>query len=360
MNVWRGALCRLSLSVLALSIPTLVWANEQKTDCFGFDAVDDDPLAVQLYVIKPGDKVEVQCPEKSLICKKGAFLVPGDQVAVSRVDGDRACAEYLNPAKRPENDETAGWLPLAQLSPISPAPNWVGRWGDSETTIIAKQQGDKIRIDAKANLQFGNGEEEGRFAALIDGRQSQVKFGYQTGDDGEPEKLLPYQDKKIPGLCQVKMAQLGRYLVVGDNHMCGGINVSFSRIYRRGDEKPPADRAEASKSSAAQKQVDLLRSSYKACLDKSEGVTVAMRDCAGTEHKFQDDRLNHAYRLLRTNLNQAGATQLRDEQRGWIAERDRQCAVDKDGGTAALIISDDCLVQVTAKRAAELESRLSQ
>ncbi|WP_168880196.1 lysozyme inhibitor LprI family protein [Rhizobium sp. P28RR-XV] len=360
MNVWRGVLCRLSLSVLALSIPTLVWAQEQKTDCFGFDAVDDDPLAVQLYVIKPGDKVGVQCPEKSLICNKGAFLMPGDQVAVSRVDGDRACAVYLNPVKRPENDETAGWLPLARLDPISPVPNWVGRWGDSETTIVAKQQGDKIRIDAKANLQFGNGEEEGQFAALIDGRQSQVKFGYQSGDDGEPEKLLPYQDKTIPGLCQVKMAQLGRYLVVGDNHMCGGINVSFSRIYRRIDEKPPADRAKASKSSVAKKQDDLLRSSYKACLDKSKGVTVAMRNCAGTEHKFQDDRLNHAYRLLRTNLDQAGATQLRDEQRGWIAERDRQCAVDKDGGTAALIVSDDCLVQMTAKRAAELESRLSQ
>jgi len=358
MNVWRGALRRLLLPALVLSIPTLVWAAEQRTDCYGFDAVDDDPLAVQLYEIKPGDKVEVQCPEKSLICNKGAFLLPGDQVAVSRVDGDRACAEYLNPAKRPENDETAGWLPLERLNQISPAPNWVGRWGDSETKIIAKPQGGKIRVDAKANMQFGNGEEGGQFAALIDGRQPQVKFGYQSGDDGEPEKLLPYQEKETPGLCQVKMAQLGRYLVVGDNHMCGGINVSFSRIYRRVDEKAPTDKAGTSKSAVAQKQADLARPSYKACLDKSEGVTVAMRDCAGTEHKFQDDRLNRAYRELRAKLDQAGATQMRDEQRGWIAERDRQCAVDKDGGTAALVVADDCLVQTTAKRAAELESRL--
>ncbi len=358
MNVWRGALCRVSLSVLALSIPTLVLAAEQKIDCFGFEAVDDDPFAVQLYEIKPGDKVEVQCPGKSVFCNKGAFLLPGDQVVVSRVDGDRACAEYLNPAKRPENDETAGWLPLARLAPVSPAPNWVGRWGDSETTIIAKQKGDKIRIDAEANLQFGNGEEGGQFAALVDGKQSQVKFGYQSGDDGKPEKLLPYQDKTIPGLCQVKMAQLGRYLVVGDNHMCGGINVSFSRVYRRVDETATADKTGASKSSAVQKQINALRPSYKACLDRSEGVTVAMRDCAGTEHTYQDDRLNRAYRALRAKLDQVSATQLRDEQRSWIAERDKQCAVDSDGGTAALVVADDCSVQTTAKRAAELESRL--
>ncbi|TIX90985.1 DUF1311 domain-containing protein [Rhizobium sp. P44RR-XXIV] len=140
--------------------------------------------------------------------------------------------------------------------------------------------------------------------------------------------------------------------------MCGGINVSFSSVYRRVDETATADKTGASKSSAVQKQINALRPSYKACLDRSEGVTVAMRDCAGTEHTYQDDRLNRAYRALRAKLDQVSATQLRDEQRSWIAERDKQCAVDSDGGTAALVVADDCSVQTTAKRAAELESRL--
>ncbi len=358
MNIWRGASFHLLLSTLVLLSPTLVGAAEQRTDCYGFEAMDDNPLTVQLYEIKPGDKVEFQCPEKSVFCKKGAFLLPGDQVAVSRVDGNRACAEYLSPAKQSYDDKTAGWLPLARLAQISPAPNWLGRWGDSDTTIVAKAQGDKIRIDATANLQFGNGEQGGAFAALIDGRQSQVAFGYEPGDDGRPEKLLPYQDKNIPGLCQVRMTQLGRYLVVGDNHMCGGVNVSFSRVYRRADEKAPAEKAGTPKSATVQKQADAVRPSYKACLDKSGGVTVAMRDCAGAELEYQDDRLNRAYRTLRAKLKQPSAMQLRDEQRGWIAERDQQCAVDKDGGTAALVVADDCLVQTTSKRATELEGRL--
>ncbi|MDK4743656.1 lysozyme inhibitor LprI family protein [Rhizobium sp. CNPSo 3464] len=109
-----------------------------------------------------------------------------------------------------------------------------------------------------------------------------------------------------------------------------------------------------------QKQVDAVRPSYKSCFKQSEGVTVAMRDCAATELEYQDNRLNRAYRTLRAKLEQTSATQLRDEERAWIAERDRQCAVDKDGGTAALVVADDCLVQTTSKRAAELESRLPQ
>ncbi|NLS01306.1 DUF1311 domain-containing protein [Rhizobium sp. P38BS-XIX] len=356
MNAWRSTFSRLLLPAVLLSFPTLAAAAE-RTDCFGFNALDDNPLAAQLYEVKPGDKVEFQCPEKSVVCKKGSFLLPGDQVAVSRASGDRACATYLNPAKRTD-DETSGWLPLSRLSQLSPAPDWVGHWGDSEMSIVAKPQGGKIRIDAKANLQFGNGEQGGQFAGLIDGQNSQAAFGYQEGEDGKPEKLLPYQDKEVAGLCQVRMSQLGRYLVVGDNHMCGGINVSFSRIYRRADEKAPADKAATSKASTAQKQASITRPSYKACLDKSEGVTVTMRNCAGDELKYQDDRLNRAYKLLRSKLDQSGATQIRDEQRKWIADRDTECAVDTNSGTAALIVADDCLVQTTSKRATELESRI--
>lgn len=355
MSFWHGALCRLSLSVLAVSIPMIVNAAEQKKDCFGLDALDDDPLMAQLYEVQPGDKVAFQCPEKSLICSKGAFLLPGDQVVVTRVDGDKGCAEYHNPAKSADNDETAGWLPLARLALKSPAPDWVGRWGDSETAITAKPQKDKIRIDAKMDLQLGSGDEGGEFAALVDGAQSQAKFGYEPSYDGQAGKLLPYQDKVGPGICQVKLKQLGRYLVVGDNHMCGGINVSFSRIYRRADEK-----VAASTSSEGRKQPDGVRPSYKACLDKSGGVTVAMRDCADAEYKYQDDRLNSVYRALRAKLDKGGAARLLDEQRGWIAKKDKQCEVDKDGGTAALIVSDDCSVEITAKRAVELESQLAR
>lgn len=362
MRFRPGVFSRFTLAALVLSIPVLVNAAEQKKDCFGFDGVYDDPLAANLYEVQPGDKVEFQCPERSLLCKKGAFLLPGDQVVVSRVDGDKACAEYLSPAKSSDY-ETAGWLPMDRLASKTPVPDWAGRWGDSETVIMAKPVKDRVRIDAKADLQFGNGDQGGQFAALISGAESKVQFGYTPGYDGKSEKLLPYQDTSDPGVCQVKMNQLGRYLVVGDNHMCGGINVSFSRVYRRFDEKAPAhqDQATAARPSEGGKPDGSgIRPSYKACLDKSGGVTVAMRNCADAEYKYQDDRLNRVYRTLHANLNKAAAVQLRNEQRLWIGQRDGECKVDQNGGTAELIVSDDCAVQAAAKRAMELESRLSR
>jgi uncharacterized protein YecT (DUF1311 family) len=357
MKFYRGILGRFSLSVLVLAVPTLA-AAAQERDCFGFDGVTDDPLAMKLYQVQQGEQVEFQCPEKSLICNKGAFLLSGDQVVVSRIDGDRACAEYLNPYKKPGNDETAGWLPLSRLTRISPAPDWTGRWGDDEITISAKHQGDKIRVDARASLQFGNGEEGGQFAALIDDKQPQARFGYQFAIGKEAEKLLPYQDKETPGVCQVRMAQLGRYLVVGDNHICGGINVSFSQVYRRVDEKPPVDQATVSNRDLEQRGSYGLRYEYSDCLDKSGAAARKPQDCASPEYKYQDDRLNRAYRALRTKLDRANATQLRDEQRGWIADRDKQCPVATGDATAAPVVANDCSVQVTARRAAELESRL--
>ncbi|WFS25954.1 MULTISPECIES: lysozyme inhibitor LprI family protein [Rhizobium] len=361
MTFQQGALFRIVLFVLAISIPVLAEAADGKSDCFGFNALDDDPLSAQLYEVQPGDKVEFQCPERSLFCSKGAFVLPGDQVVVTRIDGNRGCAEYLNAAKPHDTDTTAGWLPLERLSKQSPRADWVGIWGDDETKIIAKQQGDKVRVDATTTLQLGSGDEGGQFAAVIDSTKPLAKFGFEWDFKGNMGKLLAYQEKVGPGICQVKMNQLGRYLVVGDNHMCGGINVSFSRVYRRAYEKVTATQAQAAENSPeVSNKADGIRPSYGSCLESSEGVTLDMRNCASAEYKYQDDRLNTAYRRLRTKLEKNAAARLRDEQRGWIAQRDKQCEADKTSGTSALIVSDDCSVTATARRAAELESKLFQ
>ena len=359
MKFVRPVLVRLLLLLQVAALPSMAVAAP-KVDCFGFDALDDDPLAVQLYEVGPGENVMFGCPEKSLLCRRGAFLVPGDQVVVSRVVGDRACADYLSPTAKTGSEGTAGWLPLTRLAAIAPAPDWVGRWRGGETTIVATARGDRIRIDAKAELQFGHGTEYGQFAALIDGERSQARFGYEAGDGERNEKLLDYQDKAPAGLCQVKMRQLGRYLVVGDNRMCGGMNVSFSGVYGRVADGGTAARPVASKPATARSAPAGLRPSFQACLHKSGGVTSEMQDCIGAEYRYQDDRLNKIYRVLRQKLAEAEATGLRDEQRRWIAERDKACAPDPDGGTAAALGSNDCELEQTAKRADELEGRLSR
>ncbi|KJV35371.1 hypothetical protein VI08_08180 [Luteibacter yeojuensis] len=97
--------------------------------------------------------------------------------------------------------------------------------------------------------------------------------------------------------------------------------------------------------------------SYHACIKTARGVTVALNNCIGTEHAYQDKRLNAAYQRLRKMLPVGQATSLRDEERAWISQRDMTCAPDKNGGTASLLDSNQCQLDQTATRAALLEDR---
>jgi uncharacterized protein YecT (DUF1311 family) len=100
-----------------------------------------------------------------------------------------------------------------------------------------------------------------------------------------------------------------------------------------------------------------LRPSYQACVSASQGVTAALNDCIGAELAFQDKRLNVAYRQLRISLPKDDRLALRSEERAWIERRDKRCAPDPDGGTAALLDANQCRLDETAARAAVLEER---
>lgn len=102
-----------------------------------------------------------------------------------------------------------------------------------------------------------------------------------------------------------------------------------------------------------------LRAAYYACVKASRGVTAALNDCIGTEHAYQDKRLNTAYKAVRASLAEPQRTALRDEERAWITSRDKKCAPDPDGGTGAMLDSNQCALDETAARAATLEGRVS-
>ena len=103
-----------------------------------------------------------------------------------------------------------------------------------------------------------------------------------------------------------------------------------------------------------------LRPSFDTCMDASDGVTVKMNSCLAKEFDYQDKRLNTAYQALRKSMSDKNRLALRDEERAWIKARDTKCAPDKDGGTAALLVSSDCALTQTAQRATELEERLKK
>jgi uncharacterized protein YecT (DUF1311 family) len=103
-----------------------------------------------------------------------------------------------------------------------------------------------------------------------------------------------------------------------------------------------------------------LRPQYQRCLDDSGGVTPTMQDCIDTEYAYQDRRLNQVYRRLIASLPKAEAARLRERQRAWIGQRDRDCDPGAAPGQGQLLGADGCRVRKTAERAAQLQTQLDR
>jgi hypothetical protein len=176
------------------------------------------------------------CPNTSEACKDKAYLVPGNEVIISGGSGDFVCASYVGL----RGAVTDGWLPrsavsLAREEPILVPGGWTGTWRSGPEQTIVIEAGGQGRLKIKGDASWGAsdpervkrgainiGSLEGEAAA--DGRN--LSFG--MGENG----TLPF-DKADEYDCRVQMRRLGSYLLVKDNNMCGGHNVTFTGIYRR-------------------------------------------------------------------------------------------------------------------------------
>ena len=121
---------------------------------------------------------------------------------------------------------STGWLPERRVAahPLDPAPPlaaWLGTWRYYDDKIVLKRAGDILDAEGEAywpgkNVMPAN---EGAFAGTAKPAGNRLHFG--DGAQG----------------CEVDMALAGSFLVVADNHGCGGHNVSFTGIYtRRGQQ----------------------------------------------------------------------------------------------------------------------------
>jgi hypothetical protein len=226
--------------------PSLAQGSECTSFGLGLDRLDSGTIVplgrindlfprvnfVKRSVIQKG------CPSSRSGCRDKAYLIPGDEVVIIGAKDDFVCASYAGA----KGGVTEGWLPRAAVTIVSELPamgaeEWVGRWiSGPEQTIMIASSSQMGRLTIKGEASWGAsdprrvargavhvGELDGEAAAL----GADLSFG--MGENGP----LPF-DEADDVDCKVQMRRLGPYLLVKDNGMCGGMNVTFTGLYRRG------------------------------------------------------------------------------------------------------------------------------
>lgn len=104
----------------------------------------------------------------------------------------------------------------------------------------------------------------------------------------------------------------------------------------------------------------LLSAEYAQCMEKSDGVTVAMQDCLTAEDERVEALLNTTYQQTMQAMNERQKTLLRDSQRAWLKYRDGSCDTMMSvlGGTAAGLITTGWRLEMTARRVSWLKDIL--
>lgn len=158
------------------------------------------------------------CPSPTVKCETKSYLITGDQVVVSRKYGQWVCAWY-QPKK---GSETVGWLQADKLLmselPARPAlANWIGLWKYDKKSL-------DIRRDAKTGLLKVKGY------AIWEGSRDNVHLGgVEAAAQPEGNQLVLVEEE-----CRVTLKLVGDYLVADDNSGCGGVNVRFNGVFRKG------------------------------------------------------------------------------------------------------------------------------
>lgn len=164
---------------------------------------------------------EDDCPTNEK-CREKSYIVPGNEVIVSRVYKSFACSWYV-PAK---GIGTTGWIKLADLdiSEVNKQPSlrsWLGTWEFAENSISFTQN----KLPGYLNVTgeaFWRGLADNVHIGELDGREKPVGNIINFGSSDTDEYS-----------CKATIRLIGNFLVVDDNSYCGGVNVKFNGVYRR-------------------------------------------------------------------------------------------------------------------------------
>ena len=195
-------------------------------------ATVSDPAPQTRFVKNRSDSKA--CPAAGVACTTRAYLVPNDEVFIGATFGDFVCATKLGAKGR----ATSGWLPKASVTAKTAAPvalaDWLGTWTAPEQTIVIKRGRKAGAVALDANATFGALDPE----RVKRGAVNMGDFKAERAPEGGfleftlgPKGAIPFSQGESSD-CRVQLLRLGPHLIVEDNGNCGGMNVSFTGVYR--------------------------------------------------------------------------------------------------------------------------------
>lgn len=170
-------------------------------------------------------------------CRRKAYVQPGDVVLIGDIHDTTACATFVDKKGR----ATSGIIKASTVEPVRGADQstrraFVGRWVREEAEISVTAKGPALAFKGEATYGSKDPQRVARGAVNsgnIDFTADPASNRLSVGLSGPDGATAVAKDKVAATDCQLDMIVLGPYLVVKDNMQCGGMNVSFTGVYRR-------------------------------------------------------------------------------------------------------------------------------
>ena len=200
------------------------------------------------------------CPSLTASCKRRGYVLGGDLMVASYTTGPFTVVDFIGP----KGILVDGAIATRQLEPVStPLPTlqlWLGIWnsgGEQQVSIRQSASAGVLYFEGEATWGMGDPERVkrggvhiGSFAAFVKPSGQWGGFVDQADGTGDPGAKMPRKVSQS-GLqldwarafpyqaddgynCQVRFRLLGPYLLAYDDHnQCGGVNVTFTGVYRK-------------------------------------------------------------------------------------------------------------------------------
>ncbi len=164
-----------------------------------------------------------RCGASGPACGGRPYIVPGDVVVTGLMAG-----QYVYALFHSKTTESAGFLLRSELAwkPVvaaMPHSAWIGTWRDGDDEITLRAAGAALAVTGYAFWP----------SAAPSEYQPSPHVG-EVSETARPVSNTVVFAGKCVNNCLVLLTLLPPYLLARDNRQCGGMNVSFTGVYRKG------------------------------------------------------------------------------------------------------------------------------